>query len=71
MSEDKTIFNGLEVKVLPQATHKQVLTLLDQLIETSIWQDAKLKSKDPIKNPGESFVTNKLKLIRETLENEN
>ena len=71
MSEDKTIFNGLEVKVLPQATHKQVLTLLDQLIETSIWQDAKLKSKDPIKNPGESFTTNKLKLIKETLENEN
>jgi hypothetical protein len=71
MSEDKTIFNGLEVKVLPQATHKQVLTLLDQLIETSIWQDAKLKSKDPIKNPGESFITNKLKLIKETLENEN
>jgi|TARA_B100000959_G_C14598141_1_gene466942 hypothetical protein len=62
MSEDKTI---------PHATHKQVLTLLNQLIETSIWQDAKLKSKDPIKNPGESFITNKLKLIRETLENEN
>ena len=62
MSEDKTI---------PHATYKQVLALLNQLIETSIWQDAKLKSKDPIKNPGESFVTNKLKLIRETLENEN
>ena len=62
MSEDKTITH---------ATHKQALTLLNQLIETSIWQDAKLKSKDPIKNPGESFITNKLKLIRETLENEN
>ena len=62
MSEDKTI---------SQVTYKQILTLLDQLIETSIWQDAKLKSKDPIKNPGESFVTNKLKLIRKTLENEN
>ena len=62
MSEDKTI---------SQVTYKQILTLLNQLIETSIWQDAKLKSKDPIKNPGESFVTNKLKLIRKTLENEN
>ena len=70
MSEDKTIFNGLEVKVLSQATYQQILTLIDQLIETSIWQDAKLKSKDPVKNAGESFVTNKLKLIRETLENE-
>jgi hypothetical protein len=62
MSADKTI---------SQATYKQLLGLLDQLVETSIWQDAKLKSKDPIKNPGESFVTNKLKLIRETLKNEN
>ena len=62
MSEDKTITH---------ATYKQILTLLDQLIETSIWQDAKLKSKDPVKNPGESFITNKLKLIRDTLENEN
>ena len=62
MSEDKTI---------SQVTYKQILTLLDQLIETSIWQDAKLKSEDPVKTPGESFVTNKLKLIRKTLKNEN
>ena len=62
MSEDRAITH---------ATYEQILTLLNQLIETSIWQDAKLKSKDPIKNPGESFITNKLKLIRETLENEN
>jgi hypothetical protein len=62
MSEDKTI---------SYATLQQILTLLDQLIETSIWQDAKLKSKDPVKNPGESFITHKLKLIQETLENEN
>ena len=60
-----------EDKVITHATYKQILTLLDQLIETSIWQDAKLKSKDPVKNPGESFMTNKLRLIRETLENEN
>ena len=62
MSEDKAITH---------ATYEQILTLLNQLIETSIWQDAKLKSKDPVKNPGESFMTNKLKLIRDTLENEN
>ena len=62
MSEDKAITH---------TTYKQILTLLDQLVETSIWQDAKLKSKDPIKNVGESFITNKLKLIRDTLENEN
>jgi len=60
-----------EDRVITHATYKQILTLLDQLIETSIWQDAKLKSKDPVKNVGESFVTNKLKLIRDTLENEN
>jgi hypothetical protein len=61
MSEDKTISH---------TSYQQVLTLLNQVIEASIWEDAKLKSKDPIKNPGESFTTNKLKLIRETLENE-
>mgnify|MGYP003628411645 FL=1 len=60
-----------EDKIIPHTTYAQALTLLNQLIETSIWQDSKLKSKDPVKNPGESFVTNKLKLIRETLENEN
>ena len=57
--------------ILTQAAHDQVLTLIDQLIETSIWQDAKLKSKDLVRNPGESFMTNKLKLIRKTLKNEN
>ena len=56
---------------MSEDTHKKILTLLNQLIDTSIWQDAKLKSKDPVKNPGESFMTNKLKLIRKTLENEN
>ena len=60
-----------EDKIISHATHQQILTLLGQLIETSIWQDAKLKSKDPVKNAGESFITHKLKLIRETLENEN
>ena len=58
-------------KAITHATYEQILTLLNQLIETSIWQDAKLKSKDPVKNPGESFITNKLKLIREVFENEN
>ena len=56
---------------MSEDTHKKILTLLNQVIGTSIWQDAKLKSEDPVKNPGESFITNKLKLIRETLENEN
>ena len=55
---------------MSEDTHKKILALLDQLIDTSIWQDAKLKSKDPVRNSGESFITNKLKLIRETLENE-
>ena len=58
-------------KAITHTTYEQILTLLNQLIETSIWQDAKLKSKDPVKNPGESFMTNKLKLMREVLENEN
>ena len=60
-----------EDKIISHITYRQILKLLNQLIDTSIWQDAKLKSKDPIKNPGDSFMTNKLKLIRETLENEN
>lgn len=59
-----------EDKIISYTTYTQTLGLLNQLIETSIWQDAKLKSKDPAKNPGESFMTHKLKLIREALENE-
>ena len=55
---------------MSEDTHKKILMLLNQLIDTSIWQDAKLKSRDPVRNPGESFMTNKLKLIREVLENE-
>ena len=55
---------------MSEDTHKKILTLLNQVIDTSIWQDAKLKSEDPVKNPGESFITNKLKVIREALENE-
>tara|TARA_R110002020_G_scaffold125648_7_gene282997 strand:+ start:584 stop:775 length:192 start_codon:yes stop_codon:yes gene_type:complete len=57
--------------ILTQKTHDQITNLLDQVIEVSIWQDAKLKSKDPIKNPGESFMTNKLKIVRDTLKNAN
>ena len=60
-----------EDKIISHTTYQQLLTLLNQLIETSIWQDAKLKSQDPVRNPGESFMTNKLQLIREVLENEN
>tara|TARA_R110002020_G_scaffold384698_2_gene595691 strand:+ start:344 stop:532 length:189 start_codon:yes stop_codon:yes gene_type:complete len=60
-----------EDKIISYSTYRQILTLTDQLIETCIWQDAKLKSKDPVKNAGESFMTHKLKLLRETLENEN
>ena len=56
---------------MSEDTHRKILTLLNQLIDTSIWQDAKLKSKEPVENPGESFMTNKLKLIRKTLKNEN
>ena len=37
----------------------------------STWQDAEAKAKDPLKNPGESFMTNKLKIVRDTLKNEN
>ena len=31
--------------ILTQKTHNQVTTLLDQLIEISIWQDAEYKAK--------------------------
>ncbi len=40
------------------------------MIEVSIWQDAQAKSKDPVKNQGDSFITNKLKLVQEILRNE-
>ena len=56
--------------ILTQAAHDQLVGLVEQLIEISIWQDAEAKAKDPIKNTGASFMTNKLKLILNTLKNE-
>ena len=56
--------------ILTQKEHDQITGLLDQLVEISTWQDAEAKAKDPLKNPGESFMTNKLKIIRDTLKNE-
>ena len=56
--------------ILTQEMHDQITALLDQVIEVSIWQDAKAKAEDPVKNQGESFITNKLKLVRDTLKNE-
>tara|TARA_R100000742_G_C4232502_1_gene53779 strand:- start:531 stop:722 length:192 start_codon:yes stop_codon:yes gene_type:complete len=56
--------------ILTQKTHDQITSLLDQVIEVSIWQDAEAKSKDPVNNQGDSFITNKLKIIRETLKND-
>ena len=55
--------------ILTQKAHDQITGLLDQVIEVSIWQDAEAKAKDPVKNQGDSFITNKLKVIRETLKN--
>jgi len=52
---------------LTRTTYKQVVSLLDQLIEVSIWQDAEAKAKAPVKNQGDSFMTSKLKIVRETL----
>ena len=52
---------------LTKSTHEQVVSLIDQLIEVSIWQDAEAKSKTPVKNQGDSFMTNKLRLVRDTL----
>ena len=57
--------------ILTQKEHDQIKGLLDQLVEISTWQDAEAKAKDPLKNPGESFMTNKLKIVRDTLKNEN
>ena len=53
--------------ILTHSTHKQVVSLIDQLIEVSIWQDAEAKSKAPVKNQGDSFMTSKLKIVRDTL----
>jgi hypothetical protein len=44
------------------------MNLLDQLMEVSIWQDAQSKAKGSLKKQGESFMTNKLKLVRKTLQ---
>ena len=56
--------------ILTQKEHDQITGLLDQLVEISTWQDSEAKAKDPLKNPGESFMTNKLKIVRDTLKNE-
>ena len=56
--------------ILTQETHDQLTNLLDQVIEVSIWQDAEAKAKDPVKHQGDSFITNKLKIIRDTLKND-
>ncbi len=53
--------------ILTQAKHDQLISLLDQLIEVSIWQDAEAKAKDSVKYQGESFMTHKLKIVREVL----
>ena len=37
--------------MLTQADHDQLVGLVDQLIEVSIWQDAKLKPNTPQKTP--------------------
>lgn len=57
--------------IITQVTHDQVIQLLDQLIDISEWQDSESKKENPTKAPGESFMTNKLKLIKKTLKNEN
>ena len=57
--------------ILTQKEHDQITGLIDQLVEISTWQDAEAKAKDPLKNPGESFMTSKLKIVRDTLKNEN
>lgn len=56
--------------ILSQKTYSQVLNLLGELVANSLYQDSLDKKKDTLKH-GESFMTNKLKLIRETLKNEN
>mgnify|MGYP003140643353 CR=1 FL=1 len=53
---------------LTETTRKQILLLVSQLIEVSIWQDAKIKAKDPLKAQGDSFMTSKLKIVRDALE---
>ena len=56
---------------LSQKTYYQVLNLLGELVADSIYEDSLKKRKDPVKYSGESFMTNKLKLIKDTLKNEN
>ena len=56
--------------VFPQKAYRQILTLLDELVADSLYQDSLDKKRDSIKCCGESFMTSKLKLIKETLENE-
>jgi len=58
-------------KTLSQETYRQILNLLGELVANSVYEDDLQRKKNPLKYSGESFMTNKLKLIRETLENEN
>ena len=55
--------------MLTQKDHENVCQLLQQLIEFSQHEDRLNNLSDPMKYPGEGFITNKLKLIKEVLEN--
>ncbi len=55
--------------ILTQRDHDQVCQLLRQLIDHCRALDHVKRIEDPLKYSGEGFLTNKLKLIKETLEN--
>ncbi len=56
--------------IITQATHDQVIQLIEQLIQFSEFEDFTKREEDPTQNTGEGFMTSKLKLIRKTLLNE-
>lgn len=55
--------------MLTQKDHDQICELLSQLIAYSQHEDSLNNLSDPMKYPGEGLMTNKLKLIKDVLEN--
>ena len=55
--------------ILTQKEHDQVCELISQLIGFCQHQDKLNNLSDPMKYPGEGFVTSKLKLIEKVLKN--
>jgi hypothetical protein len=64
---DETV--NLKAHALTQKEYDQISELVTQLIGFCQHQDNLNKLSDPMSYPGEGFITAKLKLIKDVLEN--